>query len=102
MRLDTCMNSGCSTAITRVQFAPFAHALQIQTIFRASGGIAFKIDSEMVTLVHQHGVESVASPQPLGLPQSGQILEDAGSLPTTALADALITPTSRFSASLIY
>jgi hypothetical protein len=44
----------------------------MQTILRASGGIAFRIDSEMVTLVHQHGVESVATPQPFGFPQSGQ------------------------------
>jgi hypothetical protein len=28
----------------------------------------------MVTLVHQHGVESVATPQPFGFPQSGQTL----------------------------
>jgi hypothetical protein len=44
----------------------------MQTTLRASGGIVFRIDSEMVTLVHQHGVESVATPQPFGFPQSGQ------------------------------
>jgi hypothetical protein len=60
--------------ITRVQLAPVAQALQMQTMLRASGGIVFRIDSEMVKPVHQHGVESVATPQPFGFPQSGQTL----------------------------
>jgi hypothetical protein len=67
------VNSGCSLAITRFQLVPVAHALQMQMILRASVGIAFRIDSEMVILVHQQGVESVATPQLFGFPQSGQI-----------------------------
>jgi hypothetical protein len=87
--------------ITRVQPAP-AQALQMQMTLRASRGIACRMHSEIFTLEHQHGIESVA-PQSFGFPHSGQTLVQwffggsTASLSSTSVADAFIIATSRFS-----
>jgi hypothetical protein len=64
--------------------APVAHALQMHTRLRASSGIASSVAAAMVTWVHQHGVESVATPQSLDFPHSGQVFEESFSMAATA------------------